>query len=282
MLRRNQIRCRRAVAAVLLAAVVSAPASGPASAEEATRLPDTEITRAAGVSAHLIEPTTRYGHGVLGDAIEAGGFAVVADGRTATFRLPPDSVFEDRRVRLADLDGDGRPEAIAVRAYLARGAAIAVYRIRRDRIEPLAESAAIGTPNRWLNPVGVGDFAGSGEPLIAAVVTPHLAGSLRFYRLAGSRLEEIGRLDGVTNHIIGSRDLDLGRVADVDGDATPEIVLPTLDRTALAVVSFRGGKARVVATHATGAKIVEFDMSGSTARLALADGSRVALDLHAR
>lgn len=278
MPRRNQIRCRRAVAAVLLTAAVSAPAW----AQEATRLPDTEITRACGVTAYLTEPTTRYGHGVLGDAIEAGGFAVVADGRTATFRLPPDSVFEDRRVRLADLDGDGRPEAILVRAYLARGAAIAVYRIRRDRIEPLAESAAIGTPNRWLNPVGVADFAGSGEPLIAAVVTPHLAGSLRFYRLAGSRLDEIGRLDGFTNHIIGSRDLDLGRIADVDGDATPEIVLPTLDRTALAVVSFRGGKTRVVATHAIGAKIVELDISGGTARLALADGSRVALDLGQR
>lgn len=209
------------------------------------RLPDTEVTRLAGVSAYLIDPTTRYDHAVLGDAIEAGGFAVEKNGKRLIYRLGPDAVFEDRRVRLVDLDGDGQPEAIIVKSYLQRGAAIAVYRILADRIEPLAESPAIGTRHRWLNPAGIADFTGSGETMIAAVITPHVAGSLRLYRLAGNSLQEVARIDGYTNHIIGSRDLDLGRITDVDGDGVPEIVLPSLDRRLLAAISFKGG-ARVV------------------------------------
>jgi hypothetical protein len=227
-----------------LAALAATPAAAQKT-ESIRRLPDTEVTRLGQVSAYLIDPTTRYDHGVLGDAIEAGGFAVERNGQRLIYRLPDDSVFEDRRVRLVDLDGDGQPEAIIVKSYQQRGAAIAVYRILADRIEPLAESPAIGTRHRWLNPAGIADFTGTGEIMIAAVITPHLSGSLRLYRLAGRKLEETARIDGYTNHIIGSRDLDLGRLADVDGDGIPEIVLPSLDRRTLAAISFKQG-ARVL------------------------------------
>lgn len=81
-------------------------------------LPDTEIIVSGPFKAWLIEPTTRYNHAVLGDAIEAGGFLVERGRKRLVFTLPPDAVFEDRRVRLADLDGDGIPEAIVVKAYL--------------------------------------------------------------------------------------------------------------------------------------------------------------------
>jgi hypothetical protein len=227
-----------------LAALAATPAAAQ-KAESLRRLPDTEVTWLGQVSAYLIDPTTRYDHGVLGDAIEAGGFAVERNGQRLIYRLPDDSVFEDRRVRLVDLDGDGQPEAIIVKSYQQRGAAIAVYRILADRIEPLAESPAIGTRHRWLNPAGIADFTGTGEIMIAAVITPHLSGSLRLYRLAGGKLEETARIDGYTNHIIGSRDLDLGRLADVDGDGIPEIVLPSIDRRTLAAISFKQG-ARVL------------------------------------
>lgn len=234
-------------ASLLLCALIASGIT-PSHAQSDTpprRLPDTEVTRLGSLSAYLIEPTTRYDHAVLGDAIEAGGFAIERNGQRLLYRLNDDSVFEDRRVRLADLDGDGQPEAIVVKSYQKRGAAIAVYRILADRIEPLAESPAIGTRHRWLNPAGIANFTGSGEIMIAAVITPHLAGSLRLYRLAGSALQEVARIDGYTNHIIGSRDLDLGRLADVDGDGVPEIVLPSIDRRSLAAISFKQG-ARVL------------------------------------
>ncbi|WP_333823759.1 hypothetical protein [Pinisolibacter sp.] len=208
-----------------------------------TPLPDGQTTRAGGAVARLIDPTDRYGHGILGDGLEAGGLSITVDGKVHRLRLEPDMVFEDLRVRLVDLDGDGAPEALVVRTDLARGSAIAVYRISAAGIEPLAESRPIGRSHRWLNPVGVADFAGTGERLVAAVVTPHVAGSLRFYRREGRELVEVGRLDGVTNHIAGTRDLDLGCMVDIDRDRVPEVVLPSQDRGALVTVSFAGGRA---------------------------------------
>ena len=67
---------------------------------------------------------------------EVRRFAVARGGTTITYTLDARSVFEDRRVRLSDIDGDGRPEAILVKAYLDRGAAIAVYQITATRIVP--------------------------------------------------------------------------------------------------------------------------------------------------
>jgi hypothetical protein len=182
---------------------------------------------------------------VLGDTVEARGFAIETRGSMLTYRLPRGPVFEDRRVRLADLDEDGRPEAIVVKSYPHWGSALAVYRILNDRIVPMAESAPVGSRHRWLNPVGVGNFTGTGEPTIAAVITPHISGSLRLFRLTGNRLESIARIDGYTNHIRGSRDLDLGQAVDVDDDGVLEIVIPSMDRSSLAVISFLDGVAKV-------------------------------------
>ncbi|MDP3600067.1 MAG: hypothetical protein Q8R85_02740 [Bosea sp. (in: a-proteobacteria)] len=226
-----------------LAGLIWVACAGAAMAQAPARLPDGEVTKSGGLTAYLVDPTTRYGHGVLGDAIEAGGFVVERDGQRLLFRLGADAVFEDRRVRLADLDGDGQPEAIVVKAYLDRGAALAVYSIGRHAIEPLAEGPAIGQRNRWLNPVGVADFTGSGQAMLAAVFTPHLAGSLRLYRLSGTSLVEVTRIDGFTNHRLGERDLDLARIGDVDGDGTPEIVIPSLSRQDLAAIGFKSGRA---------------------------------------
>lgn len=274
-MRHSPALTRRLAVAGLIAATASAAAQAPR-----RRLPDTETTTRGGLSAWLTDPTTRYAHAVLGDAIEAGGFAVEQAGRQFHVTLPEDAVFEDRRVRLADIDGDGRPEAIVVKSYQRRGAALAVYRISETGITPLAESAPIGTPNRWLNPVGVADFTGEGRPLVAAVITPHIAGSLRLYRLQGSALVEVARLDGVTNHIIGSRDLDLARITDIDGDGRPEIVLPALDRLSLTAVSFAGGRGRIVARAAVPRPIVRLEpMNGGAAVVHLQDRSTVRLAL---
>jgi hypothetical protein len=252
----------------------------PMAAEGSPRLPDGEITSVGGVTAYLIEPTRRYDHGVLGDAIEAGGFAVEIAGRRLTYRLGADAVFEDRRVRLADVDGDGAPEAILVKSYLDRGAAIAVFRIGAEGIAPLAESPPIGQRHRWLNPVGIADFTGNGEPMIAAVITPHLAGSLRIYRVSGASLLEVARIDGLTNHILGNRDLDLARVAEAEGGGVPRIVLPTIDRKSLAVVSFQGGRPALLRKAPVPGGITALvGLGRGTANVRTGEGTAIEIDL---
>jgi hypothetical protein len=223
-------------------------------------LPDGELTRAGGLTAWLAGPTRRYAHGALGDAIEAEGFMAEVSGRILSYTLPDTAVFEDRRVRLWDIDGDGTPEAVVIKAYLDKGAALALYRIGRDTIEPLAESPAIGIPNRWLNPVGAADFLGDGSTTVAAVITPHLAGSLRLYRLVGDALTEVARVDGFTNHINGSRDLDLAQV--VPTRRGPVIAIPTLDRRAMATISFAGGRPALLSKQPASGRIDRLERRG--------------------
>ncbi len=207
------------------------------------RLPDGETTSWRGYSAWLVEPTKRYGHGVLGDAIEAGGFALrLPGGRVIVYRLGQDAVFEDRRVRLHDLNGDGRPEAIIIKSYLRRGAPVAIYRLNNGAIVPLAEGPAIGTPNRWLNIAGIADFNGDGRIDIAYVQTPHLAGIVRIFEFRGQRLREIGSITGYTNHIIGSRDLDLAQVTGSRTGCCARLVIPVIGMRNRAVLGFRNGK----------------------------------------
>jgi len=83
-------------------------------------LPDGIITEGhKGIAeSWLTDLTRRYDHGVLGDAVEAAGVrARGRDGRVLSFMPPSGSVFEDRRVRLADLSsGDDGDELLVVQA----------------------------------------------------------------------------------------------------------------------------------------------------------------------
>jgi hypothetical protein len=153
-------------------------------------------------SADLILPTDRYGHAVLGDALEWGGLEMTqVDGTRLRVTLPPARVFEDITARVADLDGDGAAEVLVVETDIATGASLAVY----DATGKRAATPHIGQTNRWLAPAGWGDFDGDGQIEIAYVDRPHLARELVFVRLTGNRLTEIARAPGFTNHRIGDR-----------------------------------------------------------------------------
>ncbi|MFY8031846.1 MAG: hypothetical protein ACOVO5_08440, partial [Devosia sp.] len=99
----------------------------------ADRLPDGGVAKATGqgpVQAWFGRPTDRYDHGILGDGIE-GGSLVVLDhgGNQHELVLPERYVFEDITPRLADLDGDGRNEVIAIRSDVTAGASVVVYQL---------------------------------------------------------------------------------------------------------------------------------------------------------
>ena len=122
-------------------------------------------------AAWLVAPTSRYRHGILGDAIEAGGLAVEGvDGRRVEFVLGKESVFEDLLPRLHDIDGDEDEEVVVVRSYLQAGAALSVFGLRDGKLVRIAETQPIGRPNRWLNPIGAADFYGDARVELAAVM----------------------------------------------------------------------------------------------------------------
>jgi hypothetical protein len=147
----------------------------------------------------LANPTTRYDHGVLGDAIEAGSLVIESrDGsKRYIVRLPADAVFEDLKPRIADLDGDSRDEIILVKTYLKRGASLAVVAERNGKFDIIAETPPLGAPHRWLNPAGIADFNGDGRIDIALV--RHDLGSLELWTWADKFLRKIADLaDAVT------------------------------------------------------------------------------------
>lgn len=206
-------------------------------------LPDGGVVTGAGLirRAWLSAPTTRYGHGVLGDRIEAGAIsAELSDGRHVDLHLSEDAVFEDRTPRLVDLNNDGEMELLVVKSYLDRGAALTLVAADKDGLKTAAEAPAIGLSHRWLNPVGVADYDGDGINEVAAVITPHIGGTLQLYEWRGNKLVEDHAKYGFSNHQMGSPNQDLSVIVDVNSDGIPDMVLPDAGRGSLLAVTFAG------------------------------------------
>lgn len=195
----------------------------------------------------LTDPTDRYPHKILGDAIEAGALTVVGvrayglavKGR---FVLPPRSVFEDLVPILADVNGDGRLEMVVVRSFVDRGSFVQVLGWREGQVIPVAEGAPFGRPHRWTNPLGVVDLDGDGIPEILTVHTPHTTGVLHAFHLRGGELHSVAKIAGFTSHAVGSRNQDQALAADLDGNGRPEVVIPRQSRDALAGIELDGGR----------------------------------------
>lgn len=175
---------RRALPALLLMA------SGAVAAEKIT-------------SATYADPTSRYAHGVLGDAIEWGSLIITTEdwSHKVNYRieLSQERVFEDLEPRLADVDGDGDLEVIVIESEAHSGAQLAIY----DQSGKIAATPHIGTRNRWLAPIGAADLDGDGFVELAYIDRPHLAKTLRVWRFRDGALEPVADLTGLTNHRIG-------------------------------------------------------------------------------
>ncbi|MEO1199437.1 MAG: VCBS repeat-containing protein [Pseudomonadota bacterium] len=280
--RRLAVRLRRWIWRIVLGGPLMGLAA--AFAEDLTPLPDGAVARADGrgiTQARYIAPTTRYAHAVLGDAIEAGGIWVRdASGQEHVLMLPDDSVFEDITPRLADLDGDGGAEVIAIRAYAASGAALTILDVRNGALAIIAETRPIGRSNRWLNPAGIADYDGDGRPEIAIIKTPHIGGILELYELAGPGLRRDARVSGYSNHEIGARALDLSASVDVNGDGVTDLIVPNQQRTQLAALSFITGQPVELGRVALGFAIDgDISLSGMRLTVPLRDGSRARIEV---
>lgn len=139
---------------------------------------------------------TGYDHPILGNVPEWRD--ITYKGRSFTFES---GFIEDTAPRLADVTGDGVPEAIVVHTRAGLGARLVVMAL--PSLTEIAATPHIGTHHRWLAVVGTGDFDGDGRIEIAYVDRPHLARELVFVRPEGANLREVDRQSGLTNHRIG-------------------------------------------------------------------------------
>ncbi len=245
-------------------------------------LPDGRIATIANTddvaSAWYSEPTGRYTHGVLGDAIEAGALKIKTPrGETKTFRLPRTEVFEDLTPRLADLDDDGRTEIITILSSVTQGASLAIFGVSGNALVKQAQSSFIGRSNRWLNIAETGNFTKSFTPEIALVKTPHIGGTLQFYKYQSGNLILIVSARSFSNHVIGSTELRLSTQTDLDGNGSADLVIPSADRRSLLVLGFTSTgliELARVAMPAAIDKAIGVEGSGSSTRflVGLEDG----------
>ncbi len=211
--------------------------------EHPDQLPHSRVTQGSRdiAAAWLAGPTDRYAHGVLGDALEASRLVLrLRHGDTLTFELPLTRVFEDLQPRLEDLDGDKKDEILLVESDVDLGASLAVYGITGGQITLRAQTPFLGQPNRWLNPVGSGDFDGDGHLDVATVITPHIGGILRLYRFSEPSLIQYAELKGVSTHQIGSTELGLGQVVTLQ-NGTDGLLLPDQSRRTLMLLRWSSG-----------------------------------------
>jgi hypothetical protein len=207
-------------------------------------------------AAWYASPTERYGHGVIGDAVEGGALvARTAAGEELVFELPETEVFEDRYPRLADLDGDGTVEVVTIRSSIRLGASVTVYGIDEGRLVEKASTGFIGLANRWLNIAGIAGFRGGAGKEIAFVEKPHIGGTLFVYGYKNKALTPVASMPGFSNHLIGAAELRLSALADVNGDGGVDLALPSFDRQSLRIVGFANGAFVEIASVALPSRI---------------------------
>ncbi|NUZ07959.1 FG-GAP repeat domain-containing protein [Piscinibacter koreensis] len=235
-------------AASTLEAQVTAPRCGATAVDAQTppaaaaqRIPDSQaVSGSRNIAwAWLGTPSSHYAHAALGSTLHARSLHALVTHpgriqRQLTVTLPADRVFEDRTLRLADLEGDGGDQIIVVESDPQLGSALVVYGLRTGAgaREPVLASMArgpfAGKPMRWLNPVGAADFDGDGRLDLAAVTTPHMGGVLTLYRYEPPRLQPVATLPGVSNHRNGTVEQQLAAIVQRPG-RRPALIIPGND-----------------------------------------------------
>jgi hypothetical protein len=198
-----------------------------------TALPDARFVAVDDGVAVLSEPTDRYGHGVLGDGVEATGVAVLDREGDVIRRhdAPAGRVIEGIAPLVGRFDDVGEV-LVVTESGPEEGAAVVAYTADGTRLA----GPAIGSGFRWRHGLALAPFGSDGEAELAVVRTPHIGGTVEFYRPVDGRLEPVAAREGYSSHAIGSRDLDGALAGDIDGDGAVELVVPDDDRRSLAVL----------------------------------------------
>lgn len=219
----------------------------------------------------LTSPTERYGHGVLGDAVEAASMTLVQTKPTlkvlTTIEIRPPDVIEGIAPLWTDLNGDGQREIIATLSNDRWGAQLVVFNEKGQRV---AESDAIGRGYRWRHQLAVAPFGPKGEMELVGVLTPHLGRVVEFFQWQGNQLVLKAALSGYTSHTVGSRNLDMALAGDFDGDQRVELLLPNSYGSTLGAIQRTDAGAKVIWKLPVGGRVTT-----NVAAAQLADNSIV-------
>lgn len=210
-------------------------------------LPDSRVVFAGPIAVALVGPTDRYQHGIAGDVIEASAVEVFDRCAQTRIRIEIEapSVIEGISPMLADIDGDGAADVIVTTSNGTDGARLEAYRTDGTL---LGKSEPIGLGNRWRNQLGVAPTGPGGVPELIDVRVPHINGVVEFIQLQGDQLVIAASATGFTSHVIRSRNLDMGILADATSDGRPEVIIYTQDRSQLAALARTDTGVEVVTT----------------------------------
>jgi hypothetical protein len=203
-------------------------------ADNFEQLPEKQIAMSddATVFAQYAQPTTKYRHGILGDAVEADQLVVVRDSVVYTHTVADEFVFEDIKPRLFDVDNDGELEVITIRSHETQGAGIMIFKLIDNALTEFAWVEEIGRTNRWLNILATYDLDSDGTVELAWIQTPHIGGVLKVADITAGKLEVLSEISGYSNHSIGERNLCLSALTHAERDIV--FYVPTQDRRQIA------------------------------------------------
>jgi hypothetical protein len=227
-----------AVATVTRDGAVSVRSDGDPRSAAVEALPDARPVVAGGRVAVLAGRTTAYGHGVLGDDVEATAVSLVSPDAEEVARLgaPEGTVFEGITPLAADVDGDGTAEFVATASDAQAGGRVVALDESGDHLV----GPAVGTGFRWRHTLAVAPFGPGDEREVAVVKTPHVGGVAEFYGARPDRgtLELVATSDGgYRTHTVGSRTLDGAVAGRVLGDDRWCLVVPDRERRRLVVLA---------------------------------------------
>jgi hypothetical protein len=203
------------------------------------------------VAVYANATSERYVHGIMGDDIEGASLLMfqAADdtlNQLARVDLPGDAVYEGLSPFWADIDEDGLDDLVTTVSDGTDGSRLRVYLTDGNGIRDTVDGSAIGRPGRWQHQLAWDAFAPDGGYELVDVLTPHIGGTVRFYRFTGDSLEIVAEQPGYTSHLIGSRNLDMAVSGDFNGDGQPEIVMPAQNRRSIAGIQRSADGAEVI------------------------------------
>lgn len=201
-------------------------------------LPDAKILSVDGDLLILGDRTDEYGHGAVGDGLEAKSVVRISglpdEPTISKIALPRGDVIEGVAPIWADMSGDGDGDIVVTVSNAQDGARLVVF---GENGNSIAESSSIGTGFRWRHQIAVVPIGPFGEIELVTVRTPHIGGIIEFFAIKNGTLELITRVRGFTSHRIGSRNLDMAVVGDFDGNLLPELIVPTQDRRMIGAIA---------------------------------------------